>query len=73
MKNFYIQISTYETETPNIIDEATLEQAERGENYLNPDDFTFLCEAENASAANEFYFDEISRAFFERYAEANHP
>ena len=73
MKNFYIQISTYETETPNIIDEATLEQAERGENYLNPDDFTFLCEAESASAANEAYFDEISKAFFERFAEALHP
>lgn len=50
MANFYIN---YRINKEQIIDEKTLEDAENGNNYLNPDDFMFLCEADNLENAQD--------------------
>ena len=74
MASFFIKLSTWGTNQPQIIDERTLAQAERGENYLNPDDFDYLCEAENAHDAVERYFDhDFSVYVFDVIAESEHP
>lgn len=71
--DYYIQLSTWGSEAPNIIDAETMENAERGLNYLNPEDFNYLCEAACAHDALEFYFEELSKAYFDSIAEAMHP
>lgn len=71
--DYYIQLSTWGSETPNIIDAETMENAERGLNYLNPEDFNYLCEAGCLHDAEEFYFEELSEAIFDAYAEQFHP
>lgn len=73
MNNYYIRILTYGTSAPHIIDEETLLQAERGENYLNPDDFMFHCEAHTMEEAIEYHDEERSRAMFDKEAERLHP
>ena len=73
MKSYYIKISTWGTETPNIIDDEVMVQAEQGKNYLNPDEYDFLCEAECMKDAEEFYFEELSEEIFNTIAEAGHP
>ena len=73
MKEFYIKMSTWGTATPNIIDDEAMYQAERGMNYLNPNDYDFLCEAECLHDAEEFYFEELSKQIFDCVAEAAHP
>lgn len=73
MTEFYIQLSTWGTETPNIVDDEAIYQAERGMNYLDANDFDFLCEADCLRDAENYYFDEISKAAFEAIAESNHP
>lgn len=52
MANFYIN---YRSKREQIIDEVTLEDAEKGKNYLNPDDFMFLCEANSLEDAQDKY------------------
>lgn len=52
MANFYIN---YRSNKEQIIDERTLEDAENGKNYLNPDDFMFLCEADTLEDAQDKY------------------
>ena len=73
MTQFYIKMSTWGTETPNIVDDEAIYQAERGMNYLNPDDYDFLCEADTAREAENFYFEELSEQMFNLAAEAAHP
>ena len=52
MTNFYIN---YRSKSELIIDQGTLEDAENGKNYLNPDDFMFLCEANSLEDAQDKY------------------
>lgn len=52
MTNFYIN---YRSKSELIIDQETLEDAESGKNYLNPDDFMFLCEADSLEDAQDKY------------------
>ena len=73
MTNYFIKIATYGTNEPMIIDETTMEQAERGENHLNPDDFMFHCEANTMEEAAEQYLEEFSQIAFDRIAETMHP
>lgn len=73
MKAFFVSLSSWGTSTPHIIDETALEQAERGENYLDPNGFDFLCEAETMKEAFDFYFNELSEFYFGVLAEAQHP
>jgi hypothetical protein len=74
MKSFYIKLSTWGTAVPQIIDEEAMEQAGRGANYLNPDEFDYLCEAETAQDAEDYYFDNDFRVYvFDRLAESMHP
>ena len=73
MKEFYIRINTYGTGTPHIIDEEAMYQAERHMNYLNPDDFMFLCEAENMAEAKAQYWEEFSQMANDAEAERMHP
>ena len=73
MKEFYIRIETYATPNPHIVDEEQMYQAERGMNYLNPDEFMFLCEADNLHEAHEFAMEEFSTAANDAFAERLHP
>ena len=73
MKEYYIRIQTLGTNLPDIIDEEAMYQAEQGMNYLNPDEYMFLCEAEHMFAAKEFYMEEFSRMANDMVAEHRHP
>jgi hypothetical protein len=73
MKTYYIRIETWGTTTPDIIDEEAMYQAERRMNYLNPDDYMFLCDAQNMAEATETYWEEFSKAAFDAEAERLHP
>lgn len=73
MATYFIQLSTWGTNTPNIIDDETMYQAEHGMNYLDPDDFGYLCEADSMHDAEEFYDEELSDAIFMAIAERDHP
>lgn len=73
MKCYYIRIQTWGTNLPDIIDEEAMYQAEQGMNYLNPDEYEFLCEAEHMAAAKEFYWEEFSRMANDMVAERFHP
>lgn len=73
MNRYYISISTCYTPNPNIIDEDTLDQAERGENYLNPDDFMFHCEASSMEDAVKCYWKEFSEHWNQIEGESDHP
>ncbi len=71
--DYFIRIETYGTETPDIIDEEAMYQAERGMNYLNPDEYDYLCEADCIRDAEKYYEEELNRYRFDQYAEAMHP
>ena len=73
MKNYYINMKTWEDLDAQIIDEETLAAAEQGRNYLNPDDFTYLCEAESLEQAKEAWAKEWNQMIGDRQMEANHP
>ena len=73
MESYFIKLSTYGTATPQIIDDEVMYQAEHGMNYLNPDEFDYLCEAECMRDAEEFYFENLSEMMFTKMAERNHP
>lgn len=73
MTIFYIRTATYGSSTPHIVDQDTMDQAERGMNYLNPDEFMYHCEAENMNAAEEQYWKEFSQMACDYQAEKDHP
>jgi hypothetical protein len=73
MREYYIRIATHGTGTPHIIDEEAMYQAERGMNYLNPDEFMFLCEADCLHDAKEQYWEEFSRNMNDAFGERFHP
>ena len=73
MKTYYISIESWGTSNPAIIDEEAMYQAERGMNYLNPDDYMYLCDAQNMAEAEEHYWEEAGRAAFDAEAERLHP
>jgi hypothetical protein len=73
MEEYYIRISTYGTNEPHIVDEESMYQAERGMNYLSPDEFMFLCEAECLHDAEEQYWKEFSETAFDEEGERTHP
>lgn len=73
MKSYYIRTATYGTETPHIVDEEQIYQAERGMNYLNPDEFNYLCEAGCMKDAEEQYWEEFSKSVLDYLSEKNHP
>ena len=73
MKTYYIRIDTWATPNPHIIDEEAMYQAERRMNYLNPDDFMYLCDADCLAEAKEYYWEEFSRGANDAEAERIHP
>lgn len=73
MNNYFVNIMSYCTATPIIIDEETLLQAERGENYLDPEDFMFLCEAPSMAEAIKCHDEEFSRHLNDIEGERLHP
>lgn len=73
MRKYYIKTSTYGTNMPSIIEEEVMYQAERGMNYLNPDDYMFHCEADCLHDAKKQYWEEFSRMAFDHEAEKDHP
>ncbi len=73
MREYYIRTATYGTNRPHIIDEEQMYQAERGMNYLNPDEFMFLCEDNCLHGAKKQYWGEFSCMAFDAEAEAMHP
>lgn len=72
-KLYYVRISTYGTNAPHIIDEEAMYQAEHKMNYLNPDEFMFLCEADCMHDAKEQYWEEFSQLANDYIAEKEHP
>lgn len=52
MASFYINYRLLEAQ---IIDEKTLQDAEKGLNYLNSDDFIYLCDADSLEEAEDKY------------------
>lgn len=73
MREYYIRISTYGTNMPDIIDEEVMYQAERGMNYLTSDEFMYLCDAECQHDAEDQYWNEFSKMAFDNDAERLHP
>lgn len=73
MKEYYIRTATYGTNTPHIIDEEAMYQAERGITQLNPDEFMFYCEDDCMHGAMEQYWEEFSRMANDAFAERLHP
>ena len=73
MKAYFIRTNTYGTNTPHIIDEETMEQAEKGRNYLNPEEFMFHCEADSMNEAEEQYWKEFSEMACDYMAEKDYP
>jgi hypothetical protein len=73
MTSFFVKLSTWGTATPHIIDDEAMYQAERGINYLNPDDYDYLCDADTMHEAEEYYAEALSDMYFTQIAEAGHP
>ena len=73
MKTYYINMNTIDQYDAHIIDDAALEAAERGGNYLNADDFMFLCDAESFEQAKAIWVEEWNQSVFNREAEKHHP
>lgn len=72
MKDFYINMNHLDKLDAQIIDEATLVDAERFKNYLDADDFMHLCEAENMEQAKEIWAKEWNQMIGDRIMEASH-
>lgn len=51
MISFDIRIETYGTKMPDIVPSSVIDAAERGENYLNPDEYMYFGDFENIEAA----------------------
>lgn len=69
-KAYFIDITQLNDPDAPIIDEATLDAAERGENYLNPDDFIFHGEYADIEEARQAHWDERGeRLYWEQHPE----
>lgn len=64
MTNFYIN---YKISGEEIIDERTLDDAINGKNFLNADDFVFLCEAVSLEDAQDKYREDCWLTECEKY------
>ncbi len=53
---YYFKTADYGESSVSIIDEQTLLKAEQGLNYLNPEEYSFLCEAEDMTEAQSYYW-----------------
>lgn len=73
MTYFYIDMKTWDRLDALIIDEATLQAAEQGLNYLNPDDFYGLGEAANLEEAQAMWAKQWNESVMDAIYEANHP
>lgn len=69
-KAYFVDVNQLNDAQAAIIDEATLDAAERGENYLNPDDFIFHGEYESIDDARQALWDEQGeRLYWEQHPE----
>ena len=57
-KAYFVNLSQLDDPQATIIDETTLAAAERGENYLNPDDFIFHGEFNSPEEARQAHWNE---------------
>ena len=73
MKAWYIKSADYREYNAHIIDEDIMKQAEQGKNYLNPDDYDFLCDASSADEARKIHLDERSAMLNQEFGEWDHP
>ena len=74
MKDFYINLETWGTNDPRIISDEVMQEAERGNSYINPDDYVWLCKAESGEAAEAYYWEHDFSAYcFDMMAESCHP
>lgn len=74
MSAYFCRISDYGKSTMNIIDEKTLIAAENGENYLDAEDYNFLCEANSIEEADKYYWEvEFNEYVGGLMAERDHP
>lgn len=63
-KAYFVDITNLNDPDATIIDETTLEVAERGENYLNPDDFIFHGEFASPEEARQAHWNERGDALY---------
>lgn len=69
-KAYFVDITRLNDSQAPIIDEATLDAAERGENYLNPDDFILHGEFESPEDARQALWNEQGeRLYWEQHPE----
>ena len=64
MISFDIRIATYGTKTPDIVLSSVIDAAERGENYLNPDEYMYFGDFESIEAATQHHSNVAADAAF---------
>ena len=64
MREWYIRTETYGTTQPHIVDEEAMYQAERGMNYINPNEFIYLCDADCLAEAIDYHAQEAADVAF---------
>ena len=60
------KVDSFHTCDPMVIDLKTMEKVEKGLNYLDPDDFVFLCEADSLEDAVQRHRQDLMMAEWER-------
>jgi len=67
---YYVRILEYGEPNVSLIDEVAMQQAERGENYLNPDDYMLFGDFSSAEEARQAYADECGSLALEKLLDA---
>lgn len=60
MKSYDIKIESYGTMNPVIVESSLVDAAERGENYMNPDEFMHWGEFETLEDALQAHYNEAA-------------
>ena len=63
MKSYDIKIQSYGTLGPEIVESSLVDAAERGENYLNPEEFMHWGEFESLEDALQAYNNEAAELY----------
>ena len=63
MKSYDIKIQSYGTLDPEIVESSLVDAAERGENYLNPEEFMHYGEFESLEDALQAHYNEAAELY----------
>lgn len=64
MEEYFVDYRCEDAMNANIIDLETLEAAERGENYLNPDDYMFLGDFDSMEDARNKHAQDVAWSWY---------